>query len=82
MIFVRCGLSIHNETVTNVDAAIGNTLKTELNVLITRIQFTIINKIGHKAIFAHLCFLRLINMISRNMPTAFGISPAVPPRHR
>ena len=82
MSFVRRGLSIQREIVTKADAPIGSILKAELKVLTPKIKFIAINRQGHKKRLAHLCFFRNINTISRSMPTAFGIRPAIAPRQR
>ena len=82
MIFVSLGLSIHKETVTNVEAAIGRMFRRERKVCMPSDQFMRMNKSGHKKLFAHLWLLRFIKISSLKMPTAFGMSPAVPPRHK
>ena len=77
--FVSRGLSIHSNTVTRADAAMGSMFMGDEKVLIPRQKFMSINMIGHKTKLAHLCFFRLTNTSSREIPTKLGIAPATPP---
>jgi hypothetical protein len=80
--FVSNGLSIHSNTVTRADAAMGSMFMGDEKVLIPRQKFMNINIMGHKTRLAHLCFLRLTNTSSRAIPTRLGIAPATPPMHK
>ena len=78
---VNFGLFTQSEIVTSVDAHIGKRLIADRHDAIVRQQLTAINKIGHANEFAH--FLPLfIKMLSRAIPTRFGIAPAHAPRKR
>lgn len=79
MILVSFGLLIHKETVTKVDARIGNILKAEWNVLMPNPQLIRINIIGQRILSAHFLFLRFTKISSLNIQTPLGIMPAVPP---
>ncbi len=80
--FISFGLSIQRETVTAVDAAIGRILKRLENVEKPRLQLIRMKIDGHMILAAHFLLFLCIKMSSLNMPTKFGIIPAVPPNNK
>ena len=76
---VNFGLFTQSEIVTSVDAQIGKKLIADFHDIMVSVQLTAINKTGHKSDFAH--FLSLcIKIVSRAIPTKFGIAPAYAPK--
>ena len=78
---VNFGLLTQSEIVTSVDAHIGKRLIADRHDIIVKAQLMPTKIIGHIGESAH--FLPLfIKMLSRAIPTRFGIAPAHAPSKR